>query len=108
MVRCLCPIDQQQRRLANIKYEDVHLPIIIYITESRATTRCHRQVTQPGNGRHIFESTIPVVSKQQERLAIRCAALHQIHLRIDVTVGYEDVKPSVIVHVKERSTPSHE
>src|ERR1700680_190996 len=108
MVRRLCPIDQQQRRFSDIKHEDVHLTIVIHITESCATARRQWQVGQARNRRDILKSAISIISKQEEGLAIRCAALDKVHLRIDVPVGYEDVEPSVIVHIKERSTPSHE
>src|SRR5262249_33945919 len=43
---------------------------------------------------------------QEERLTIAGTSLQRVNLGIDVTVGYKEIEPSVVIHVKKSSTPA--
>src|SRR5258708_35218284 len=42
---------------------------------------------------------------QQHWLGVGSASLHRVHLRIDVSVGHEQIEPAVVVHVEKRRAP---
>src|SRR5258706_4810671 len=44
---------------------------------------------------------------QQQRLAKPRTGFQSVNLRINVAVGYENVQPGVIIHVKESRAPSN-
>ena len=38
---------------------------------------------------------------QQHRLGVGGTAFHGIHLRIDVSVGNEQIEPAVVIHIEK-------
>jgi len=44
---------------------------------------------------------------KQERFTIPGASLQRVDLWIYVTVGYKDIQPGVVVHIKKGSTPAN-
>src|SRR5438128_1636744 len=108
MTRARSTIDEQSRGLANIQDQDVNFPIVVYIPKSRAPPGFQGKLVEAGEHRHVLERPVAMVAEQQYRLAIRHTAFHQVHLRIDMAVRNEEIEPSVVVHVEQLCSPTHE
>src|ERR1700746_932602 len=91
----------------------IDLAVIEQIAEGCSTRRNDRG--QPGSlhGRHVFESpTLPFriryVMKEQRSLSKRRPPLLLVHLRVNMPVHHEDVKPAIVVIIEKTVTPTDE
>src|SRR5882762_532048 len=82
-------IDEQCGRSADIENEDVDFAIVVHIPESCAPPGFQRKLVEAGERGDILECSVAMIAKQQHRLAVWYASLHQVHLRIDMAVGDE-------------------
>ena len=57
-------------------------------------------------GRHLFESRPVAIVEEQRALRPGHAPVEAVHLRIDVTVGHEQIEPAIVVVVEKAGAPS--
>src|ERR1700723_1819849 len=98
-------IDQQYRRAVHIHRQNIHPAVIIYVADRRAAPGSAEQFAETGNLADILEGAVAFVAEQHQRLAIRRDARNEIGLRIDMTVGDEEIHPAVVVHIQKRGAP---
>src|SRR5256886_13024123 len=55
----------------------------------------------------FVESTVAIVTMQQQRLAKARTSVKCVYLRIDVAVSDENIEPGVIVHIKKAGAPAY-
>src|SRR5205814_5570312 len=55
----------------------------------------------------FVKGTITIIAMEEERLAITGTGLQRVNLRIHMAVGYKNVQPGIVVHVKESRAPAH-
>src|SRR5215469_15126713 len=65
-----------------------------------------RQCRKPGFLGHFVKSAVAIVAMKEQRFLEAGAGVNRVDLRIDVAIGDENIEPSIIVHIKERGSPS--
>src|SRR5215213_2477365 len=85
----------------------IDVPVIIQVPECGPPAHAlfHQRVARLG--RHFRERSVAVVLVKELALAVARVEVGLIDLRVDVTVGDEEVAPAVVVVVEELRPPSH-
>jgi len=99
----------QQRRCAVHVYDDDLGPAIsVKIAGGQAARGPRYLKGRSRDGRHIGKATVSEIAEQESRLQILVADRLVFDLRINMTVGDDEVAPAVVIHVHEGHTPSEE
>ena len=61
VLACIC-VEQQRRRLTDVENNDVDVPVVGDVAESRAPSGFQRHVGNPSRLRHFFESSVAQIA----------------------------------------------
>src|ERR1700752_2543649 len=105
-------IAQQCRSAVQAGDDNLKVPIIFEISSGFPPRHSSLRHSGAGGATGFKKRSIAQVAKQKRSFGVSHSKRIVIHLRVDVTVGHEQVLPSIIVEVeelyaeaKERNTP---
>src|SRR5262245_36028938 len=93
-------VAQQQRRVAVVGDDDVHIAVVVEIGERSPASRVRRRETVARRFGHFDEFARAVVAEELIDLFV-ADGRGQFDLRVDVAVGDEEVEPTVVVEIEE-------
>src|SRR5258708_6353811 len=96
-MRC---IHQEAGHCVHIADEYRKLPIIPEIAHSQAARRGNRIDPWSGRRRYVRERSVAVVMIEKAWLPVLAAQVKFVHLRIDMSVGEDEIGPAIIVKVE--------
>src|SRR5229473_530442 len=99
-------IHQEARPCVHVADEYGKLPVIPEIAHSQAARRGYCIDPWSSCRRHVRERTVAVVMIEKAWLRVPAAQVKFVHLRIDMSVGQDEIWPAVIVKVKKHGAPA--
>src|SRR5437660_4095839 len=106
MVRVSSIIVQDHRCAVNIFEDNVNSPIVVEITKSSAAARLRDGNCRADEIADISKCAVVLVQEYELALAVLGSHLERIHLRINVTVDDEQVRPAVVIQVNAARAPT--
>src|SRR2546428_699690 len=106
MVRVSSFIVQDHRCAVNIFDHNVNSPIVVEITKSSAAARLRDGNCRADEIADIPKCAVVLVQEYELPLAVLGSHLERIHLRINVTVDDEQVRPAVVIQVNAARAPT--
>src|SRR5437868_8303002 len=106
MVAILAVIQKQRGRLADVQGHNVHTAVVIEVAKSHSSAGVERNASESGARRNFLEGSIAQIAEEKQRLAKVRGIGNGIDLRVDVTIGGQNIEPAVIVHVEKAGTPT--
>ena len=94
-------VAQQRGRSVEVVHDDVHVAVVVEIAEGAPPAEVLRTNRGAGGGRHVGEAAVAGIAVENLRLPVREVQFPVRDLRVDVTVGDEDIHPAVVVEVEE-------
>src|SRR5713226_725531 len=106
VVAGICRIHQEAGLCVYVVDEYGKSPIIPEITHSQAARRGNRIDPWSSRRGHVRKSSVAVVMIQEAWFHVPAAQLIPVHLRIDMSVGEDEIGPAIIVKVKKHGAPA--
>src|SRR5436309_1457682 len=86
-------VAQQRRRSVKIIDDDIHIAVVVEVAEGAAAPEILGADGRAGPCRHVFKPAVAEIAVDDLRLPIAEMQVAAGELRVDVTVGDEDVLP---------------
>src|SRR5262249_47514176 len=99
---------QELRNIVGAVHQNIQQAVIIEITDGAPASCNLFQHPGPGVGRYVRKPSISEILVHNLALTVARLDLGLGNFRINMTVGHEDVGPSIVVEVQKAHTPTEE
>ena len=99
------PISKKSWRFVHVAEDYIHVAIVEEVAYDRAARALGFVDTRTEAARDIGKFFVAEISEQQRALPVSREGAVLVHLRIDMSVGSQDIEPSVVVIVEKFRAP---
>ena len=97
---------EEVRKVVDIVHRDIQVPVIVEVEDDRAAACLRGRDGRPQRLADVLEPAVAEIAVHDLALLVSGFGRELLHLRIDMTVGEEQVQPAVVVEVQEGSPPA--
>src|SRR5215467_8368544 len=99
-------VSKQAGSIVHIVDEDIQVTIVVEVAEGNSSRRACQLDCGTGSRRNVFEPAVAEIAIKNLWLSKRSIHSGSFDFRIHMTIGQEDVEPTIVIDINETTTPA--